>query len=169
MTRLLTAALTSAALVLSPVGIRPASASGGEELLGLLLGIGTVYAIGKGIEQARAPAPVPDPVPERIADTHRLSSNHAWSAPRRTVPRDCLGTFDTWHGELSGFDRRCLSRSMERPDRLPAMCAIDTRIGHRETTIYSARCLQLEGWDISGRHAGRTPPTGWRGGSRLGP
>lgn len=169
MTRLLTAALTSAALVLSPAGVRPASASGGEELLGLLLGIGTVYAIGKGIEQARAPAPTPAPVPERIADTHRLSAGHAWSAPRRTVPRDCLDTFDTWHGELRGFDRRCLSRSMERPDRLPAMCAIDTRIGQREATVYSARCLQLEGWDVAGRHAGWRPEPGWRGGSRLGP
>ena len=169
MTRLLAAALTSAALALSPAGARPASANGGEELLGLLLGIGTVYAIGKGIEQARSPAPIPDPVSEPVANTHRLSRDHAWNAPRRILPRDCLATFDTWHGELRGFDRRCLSHSMERPDRLPRMCAIDTRVGRREATIYSARCLQLEGWDVVRPHAGWTRAPGWRGGSRLGP
>jgi hypothetical protein len=69
---------------------------------------------------------------------------------RRTLPRDCLGTFETWHGEIRGFGAGCLRHRMLRPDRLPEFCAVRTRVGGRDGTIYSARCLQIEGWEIAG-------------------
>jgi hypothetical protein len=170
MTRTLAAVLASAALVLSPAAARPAQAQGGEELLGLLLGIGTIYAIGKGIEQARAPAQVAEIRPEPIREPHRLAPGHRWTMPARTLPRDCLSTFDTWHGEIRGFDAGCLARAMPRPDRLPPLCAIDTRVGRDYATVYSARCLQLEGWEIERRaDAGRYRAPEWLGGSRLAP
>jgi hypothetical protein len=80
------------------------------------------------------------------------------------LPRDCLATFQTWHGELRGFDEACLARTMRGIARLPEVCAIDTRLGHRGATIYSARCLQLEGWEI-----GRRADAGWHApGQRYG-
>ena len=148
MTRYLIDGLAILALALSLLAAPPARAERGGELLGLLLGIGTVYAIGKGIEQARDPQPVP------VRDTIRGD---------RTLPRDCLATFQTRHGELRGFEERCLARTMPGTRRLPATCAIDTRIGQRDATVYPARCLQIEGWEIGG------PRTFWRGGSYLAP
>lgn len=174
MTRFLIDGLAIAALALTMLAAPPARADGGRELAGLFLGIGTVYAIGKGIERARAPAPVAETVPERIRDPHRLAPGYGfgygWSVPARTLPRDCLATFDTWHGEIRGFGADCLARHMPRADRLPAICAIDTRIGESYATIFSARCLQLEGWAVgrradAGWHAGPR----WRDGSRFGP
>ena len=154
MIRYLIDGLAALALTLSLLVAPPARADGGGELLGLLLGIGTVYAIGKGIEQAREPDPVP------VSDAFRGD---------RTLPRECLSTFRTWHGDLRGFEERCLARAMPRPGRLPANCAIDTRIGHRDATVYAARCLQLEGWDVGApRHDWRNVPA-WRGGGRIGP
>jgi hypothetical protein len=161
MTRYLIDALAILALAFSLVAAPPARAENGGELLGLLLGIGTVYAIGKGIEQAR----VRDAEPVAIAETRRTDRLGRWDS--RALPRDCLATFQTWHGELRGFERSCLARSMRGLGRLPAMCAVDTRIGHRDATIYSARCLQLEGWEIgrgaeAGWHRGPDRFDGWR-------
>ena len=169
MKRTFLAGLTAAALALSPPAASPAQADGGEELLGLLLGIGAIYAIGKGIEQARNPAAAPKASPERIREPNRLAHGYAWNVPQRTVPRSCLGSFDTWHGEMRGFGADCLARTMRRPDRLPPMCGIETRIGHRDARIYSARCLQLEGWDVSGTQAGWQAARPSRGSSRPGP
>jgi hypothetical protein len=165
MKRTLLATLAAAALALSPAAVRPAVAEGGGELLGLLLGIGTVYAIGKGIEQARTPEAepaqiVPQPVDWR-AEPDARADGYRWAMPQRTVPRDCLSTFDTWHGELRGFSASCLARTMPRPERLPSLCAIDTRIRDHDTRIYSARCLQLKGWDI-----GRRSDAAWDAGPR---
>jgi len=169
MKRTILAGLTAAALALSPPAASPARAEGGGELLGLLLGIGAIYAIGKGIEQARAPAAVPRPSPERIREPHRLAPGYGWNVPQRTLPRSCLASFDTWHGSIRGFGADCLARTMRRPDRLPPTCAIETRVGHRDARIYSARCLQLEGWEISRSQAGWHSAPDWRGGSRTGP
>ncbi len=152
MTRILIDGLAILALALSMLFAPPARADGGGELFGLLLGIGTVYAIGKGIEQARAPAPEP----LAVAETRYPSFGRGLD--RRALPRDCLATFQTRHGELRGFERSCLARNMRGTGRLPRMCAIDTWLGDREATVYSARCLQLEGWEI-GRRAG----AGWTG------
>ena len=152
MIRFLIDGLAILALASTLLAAPPARAEGGGELLGLLLGIGTVYAIGKGIEQARAPEPEAEPLP--VAERHRLGRRDPW--PRRTLPRDCLATFQTWHGELRGFDEACLARTMRGIGRLPEVCAIDTRLGHRDARIYSARCLQLEGWEI-----GRRADAGW--------
>jgi hypothetical protein len=82
MKRVLVATL-AAALVLSPATTRPAAAEGGGELLGLLLGIGTVYAIGKGIEQARRPAPSVEPVDDRRTEALALASAYRWATPDR--------------------------------------------------------------------------------------
>lgn len=176
MNRFLLATLASAALALSPA--TPARAEGGGELLGLLLGIGTVYAIGKGMERAREPVAdatptvfqEPRPIVQPVADwrDRRQNPGYGWTMPDRTVPRDCLSTFDTWHGEIRGFSASCLARTMPRPDRLPSLCAIDTRIRQHDARIYSARCLQIEGWDIGRRtdtswHAAPRP---WRGDTR---
>jgi hypothetical protein len=147
MTRFLIDGLAIAALVFATAAAPPARADGGGELLSLLLGVGTVYAIGKGIEQARAPLPAP--VAEPIPVSHASRAD-------RALPRDCLATFQTRHGELRGFDRRCLAHAMPRPDRLPADCAIETRVGHRDATIYTARCLQLDGWEVT------RPRADWR-------
>jgi hypothetical protein len=152
MTRILIDGLAILALALSMLAAPPARADGGGELFGLLLGIGTVYAIGKGIEQARAPAPEP----LAAAETRNPAFGRGWD--RNALPRDCLATFQTWHGELRGFERACLARNMRGSGRLPRMCAIDTWLGDREATIYSARCLQLEGWEI-----GRRSDAVWRG------
>jgi len=164
MTRFLIDGLAVAALALT-IGLSapPARADGGGQLLGLLLGVGTFYAIGKGIEQARTPEPT------SVSERHRLAGRDDWAAPRRKLPRDCLATFDTWHGELRGFERHCLARSMRAAHHLPPMCAIDTRIGRRDATIYSARCLQIEGWRLAGTRAHREYAPDWRGGGRLGP
>jgi hypothetical protein len=148
MIRYLIDGLAILALALSLLAAPPARAEGGGELLGLLLGIGTVYAIGKGIEQARAP------VPEPLAAFDTVRGD-------RTLPRDCLASFRTRHGDLRGFEKRCLQRTMPPVGRLPATCAIETRIGHRDATVYTARCLQLEGWEIG------SPRALWRGGNRL--
>jgi hypothetical protein len=155
MKRALLATLAATALALSPATVRPASAEGGGELLGLLLGIGTVYAIGKGIEQARTSDAAPAQIAPQTVDWRRgqeeVDPGYRWTIPQRTVPRDCLSTFDTWHGEIRGFSASCLARTMARPDRLPSLCAIDTRIRQHDARIYSARCLQLEGWEIGRR------------------
>lgn len=160
MIRYLIDGLAILALALSLLAAPPARAEGGGELLGLLLGIGTVYAIGKGIEQARAPEPEPLP----IAALHATADA---SRPDRLLPRHCLGTFETRHGDLRGFENACLARNMGGLGRLPQTCAIDTRLGHRDTTIYAARCLQLEGWQIgprprTGWHRGAASADGWR-------
>ncbi len=172
MIRFLLATLASAALLVSPPA--PARADGGGELLGLLLGIGTVYAIGKGIEQARAPLPIVEAEPLPLVqpadwreDRRRPAPGFRWNMPQRTVPRDCLSTFDTWHGEVRGFSAACLARTMDRPDRLPRMCAIDTRIRQHDARIYSARCLQLEGWEIGRTDARWRGAPEWRGGSWI--
>lgn len=61
------AAALAAALALAPAA--PARADTGEGFLGLLLGIGVVHAIGKGIERARLPTPPrPSPVQALAAD-----------------------------------------------------------------------------------------------------
>lgn len=172
MKRALLATLAAITLALSPPAVRPAAAEGGGELLGLLLGIGTVYAIGKGIEQARMPAAEPAPIVPQPVDWRRgredVAPGYRWTMPQRTIPRECLSTFDTWHGEIRGFSASCLSRTMHRPDRLPSLCGIDTRIRHHDTRIYSARCLQLEGWEIGRRtDAGwHDSPRPWRGDTR---
>jgi hypothetical protein len=169
MKRALLASLAAAAIALSPATVRPAAAEGGGELLGLLLGIGTVYAIGKGIEQARASEADPAQIVPQAVDWRKdhedIAPGYRWTMPQRTVPRDCLSTFDTWHGEIRGFSETCLARTMSRPDRLPSLCAIDTRIRQHDTRIYSARCLQLEGWEIGRRiDAGwDAAPRSWRG------
>jgi hypothetical protein len=149
MTRFLIDGLAIVALAFTALAAPPARAEGGGELLSLLLGVGTVYAIGKGIEQAREPLPKPVPV------------SHA-SRTDRTLPRDCLSTFQTRHGELRGFDRRCLAHAMPRLDRLPADCAIETRVGHRDATIYTARCLQLDGWEVARPRADWRQVPAWR-------
>jgi hypothetical protein len=155
MTRSLIDGLAIAALAFAMLAAPPARAEGGGEPLSLLLGVGTVYAIGKGIEQARVPIAEPVPV------------SHAARADR-SLPRDCLATFQTRHGELRGFDRRCLAHAMPQLHRLPADCAIETRIGHRDATIYTARCLQLDGWEVARpRSALRDVP--WPGFGRIAP
>lgn len=169
MKRTLMAGLTAAALALLPPAAAPARADGGEGLLGLLLGIGAVHAIGKGIEQARKPAVAPLSASERIGEPHRLAPGHAWNAPHRTLPRTCLATFDTWHGEIRGFSADCLARTMRRAERLPRLCAIETRVEHRTARIYSARCLQLEGWQVSRAQAGWEDRPAWGWGYRPGP
>jgi hypothetical protein len=154
MTRFLIDGLAIAAIALTAVATPPPARADGE-LLGLLLGIGTVYAIGKGIEQARTPEAL------TVADTQGFGFRG-----QRLLPRDCLATFETWHGNLRGFDNHCLARAMPHPERLPESCAIDTRIGDRHATIYPARCLQLEGWDLATGYWHDIPA--WRGGTHLG-
>lgn len=165
MTRVLAAIVAAAALALSP----PAKADGGEELIGLLLGIGAVYAIGKGIERARAPEQLREAEPQPVHELRWRDGGYRGQTPTRRLPRDCLATFDTWHGEIRGFAADCLARSMHHPGRLPSLCAIGTRVGHRDTTIYSARCLQLEGWEIAERSPGWRRAPEWRGGGYRGP
>ena len=153
MKRFLLASLASAALVLSPAYTRPAQANEGAELFGLLLGIGTVYAIGKGIEQARAPKAVDEAVVEPVADRARgvTALPPATAGAHRSGP--CPATAcrpSTQARGNAGFGADCLARGMRRLDRLPAMCAIDTRVGHREARIYSARCLRAR-TDLGGR------------------
>ena len=157
MIRTILAVATAALLAVAPPLARPAGAETGEAL-GLLLGIGFVHALGKGIERAREPTPEPAILPERsepewIADRKSWSGrDHGW----RVLPRDCLATHQTWHGEIRGFGAGCLRQRMYRPDRLPGLCALHTRVGGRDRTIYSARCLQIEGWEIA--RAGRDAP-----------
>ncbi len=156
MFRTVLAAATAATLLLAPPLARPARAEAGEAL-GLLLGIGVVHALGKGIERARdqdRPALRDDSIaPERISDRKSWSG---WHHGQRTLPRDCLATHQTSHGEIRGFGARCLRDRMSRADRLPDFCALRTRVGGRDRTIYPARCLQIEGWEIA--RAGRDDP-----------
>jgi hypothetical protein len=157
MIRTVLAAATAAALVFAPPLARPAGAETGEAL-GLLLGIGLVHALGKGIERARDPAPEAALLPERITP-ERITDRKSWAGRdhgQRILPRECLATHQTWHGEIRGFGARCLRDRMRRPDRLPGLCALHTRVGGRDRTIYSARCLQIEGWEIA--RAGRDDP-----------
>lgn len=169
MTRILAAIIAAAALALSPPAARAAKADGGEELIGLLLGIGAVYAIGKGIERARAPEQLREAEPQPVHELRWRDGGYRGQTPTRRLPRDCLATFDTWHGEIRGFAADCLARSMHQPGRLPSLCAIGTRVGHRDATIYSARCLQIEGWRLAGTRVHREYAPDWRGGGRLGP
>jgi hypothetical protein len=168
MKRMVLSVISAAALALSPVGAPPAQAIEGEQLLGILLGIGTIYVIGKAIDDSRTTSTPRSRSsatgkPPQMAPEPRRNDHH------RTLPGRCLNTFDTWHGRIRGFGEECLERTMARASRLPDNCAIRTRVGTRDRTIYSARCLQLEGWQVA-RADSPPRPTGpnWRGGTRLG-
>lgn len=185
MRRRATATIMAAALVLTQGAATPSRAADIEDVLGVLLGIGAVYAIGRAIEQSRAEANPPvtrQVVPERIrppavtrslrpeprrddrwGDRDRWRDGDRWSGRGRELPAECLYRFDTQSGPLVGFGKQCLENTMRRTGWLPDDCAIRTRIGGRDRTIYSARCLRLEGWQVAG-----APADTWRPGGRIG-
>ncbi len=178
MRRELTATILAAVLAVAQ-GAAPAKAADAEKVLGVLLGIGAIYAIGKAIEQNQAQAREPvrrDVVPERIrphavpepvrryAPPESARPNHRWSEKRRTLPEECLYRFETRDGPLVGFGRNCLEHTLHRADRLPENCAIRTHIGNKRRTIYSARCLRHEGWRVAGSPSSPV----WRPGGRIG-
>lgn len=179
MRRELTATILAAALAVTQGAATPSKAADAEKVLGVLLGIGAIYAIGKAIEQNQAQAREPvrrNVVPERIrphlvpepvrryAPHESKRPNHRWSERRMTLPEECLYRFETRDGPLVGFGRNCLEHTLHRTNRLPDSCAFHTRIGDKRRTIYSARCLRLEGWRVAGSASSPV----WRPGGRLG-
>ena len=175
MRRGLTATIMAAALVFSQGAGAPAKAADAEDILGVLLGIGAIYAIGRAIEQNRAEANAPVTrrvVPERIEPravhksvrpAPRRDGRTPWTGRDRSLPAECLYRFDTRNGPLVGFGKRCLENTIRYTGRLPDDCAIRTRVGGRDRTIYSARCLRIEGWQVAGSRADT-----WRPGGRIG-
>jgi len=175
MRRGLTATIVAAALVFSQGAGAPAKAADAEDILGVLLGIGAIYAIGRAIEQNRVEAnpPVtrrvvperiePRAVPRSIRPAPRRDERTRWNGRDRSLPGECLYRFDTRNGPLVGFGKRCLENTIRYAGRLPDDCAIRTRVGGRDRTIYSARCLRLEGWQVAGAQTGT-----WRPGGRIG-
>lgn len=168
MTRRLIAAALAAALTLGGGAATPARAAEGEQILGLLLGLGTLYAIGRALEDSQASAASRAPVlPETIrpGPSFRHDPATTWL---RSRPEDCLARFDTRQGTLRGYGAECLARADVRVDRLPRNCAIRAHIGNRPRTIYAARCLELEGIDLAqGRWEAPRHPPKWRGGRHM--
>lgn len=182
MRRTLTGIILAATLAATQVAAPPAKAADAEDVLGLLLGIGAIYAIGKAIEQNRAEASAPvtrrvvperiekhglrksiRPEPRRDDHTWRKENERAnWYDARRNLPAECLYRFDTRDGPLVGFGRQCLENTMRGVGRLPGDCAVRARVGGRDRTIYSARCLRLEGWQVA-----EARPQTWRPGGRI--
>ena len=90
MTRIILSAALAAALALAPAA-SPARADEGPEILSLLLGIGLVHAIGKGIERARSPVAVSRPA----------------AMPAPPPPGPCA---DVLFGESRGLGGACFAR-----------------------------------------------------------
>ncbi len=174
MRRRLVAAALAATLALTQ-GPSPARADNTKEVLGLILGIAAVYAIGRAIQQgnAEANAPVtrrvvpeairPNAVMTSIRPEPRLPEPRAGREVRREVPRECLYRFDTRNGPLDGLGAECLANMMHRADGLPEECVVTTRIGSVDRRIYSANCLERRGWNLASQSA-----EVWRPGGRIG-
>jgi hypothetical protein len=168
------ATIIAATLALAQ-GPSPARADNTKEVLGLILGIAAVYAIGRTIQQSNtdASAPVtrrivpeairPDAVMTSIRPQPRRSVPWSEREFRREVPSECLYRFDTQNGPVDGLGAECLANTMHRADRLPGECVVTTRIGRADRRIYSANCLERRGWKLASQSAGV-----WRPGGRIG-
>jgi hypothetical protein len=163
------AAALALALALMPVSAQPARAQETDQLLGLLVGIGALYAIGRALSDhgERAPAALP---PRTVApEPVRPVGERAWPHGRKgypdhrerfakVVPADCFRRVETRHGTVRGFPRYCVERTMRHADRLPAQCLTRVRTERGPRDVYRAGCLRSEGWRMDDRPGARA---GW--------
>lgn len=150
----------AAALATSPVGSTPARALGGEDAIGILLGLGALYAIGKAIEddkdksksevrRDRTSRQVYTPPAYRRDEWRnrdRAGHGHRY---QKSVPGECLRSYFTRNGPVRGFSKPCLEQTLRRPARLPEQCALVVRTDRGPRTIYAPRCLRRDGWRVA--------------------
>ena len=168
MKRILAAAL-AIALGLLPVSAQPARAQETDQLLGLLVGIGALYAIGRALSDHgdRAPAALP---PRTVTpDPVRPIGERAWPhGPKgdrghkerfaKVVPSECFRAVETRYGTVRGFPRHCVERTMRNAHRLPDQCLTRVRTERGPREVYRAGCLRSEGWRMDDRPG---PRAGW--------
>lgn len=123
-------------------GARPAAALEGEELLGLIIGLGALAAIGNELADRRDERAKPAPAVPHARYRH--------ARPRhRALPAACLRTVDTYRGERRVFGARCLARNDVRLARLPDRCRFDIRTNRGFRPVYGSRCLRREGYTVA--------------------
>ncbi len=142
MRQILTASLMSLALATAPMTATPARAAEAENVVGILLGLGALYAIGRSINRDDDRA---TPVRRSRPEQPRFNSPDR----RRAVPAECLRTFETRNGPVRGFSRECLKRKMDRVNKLPDRCKLKIRTDRGPQTIFAPRCLRREGWRVA--------------------
>lgn len=157
MKRSLAAALAFS-LAITPLSAQPARAQENDQLLGLIVGIGALYVIGRAIAErgdaAAAPAPPQVGQFRPRAPAMQSRSGHAPRADERSrklVPAECFRRFDTRQGTVRGFPRRCLERTMHNAHRLPGHCLTQVRTERGPRSLYRAGCLRNKGWRMDDR------------------
>ena len=143
MRQIFTASLVSLALATAPISATPARAADAENVIGILLGLGALYAIGRSIDR--------DDKERATAVRRSRQEPPRFQSPdrRRVLPAECLRTFETRNGPVRGFSRHCLKRTMHRVDRLPERCELQIRTDRGPRTIYAPRCLRRQGWQVA--------------------
>ena len=160
MKRSLAAAL-ALALGLAPLSAQPARAQETDQLLGLILGIGALYAVGRALsERGDTTEAPPAPQVQSFRPRAPAMQGRQGHVPRtedrfrKSVPAECFRRFDTRHGTVRGFPRRCVERTMRHAHKLPGKCLVNVRTERGPRSLYRAGCLRERGWRMDGRPGG---------------
>lgn len=81
------------------------------------------------------PEPQYKPLPRRVS--------------RKLLPQNCLRSFQTRHGQVRMFGRRCLERNYDFVNRLPHNCAQQIRTDRGTRSGFDARCLRNNGYRLA--------------------
>lgn len=145
MKRQMIAALAATALMLSGIGVQPASAKGKNDVLKLLLGAAAVGLLLNQMNRAQAnpvavPAPRPRPSRNEWDDDGYLSQ-------ARTIPAECLMEVES-NGRLREVvSARCLT-AFGVAGRIPDNCAFDIHTSAGRRAVYGPQCLRDYGYRI---------------------
>ncbi|MEM0948457.1 MAG: hypothetical protein AAGK37_13695 [Pseudomonadota bacterium] len=161
MKRLILTAITALSLVLVPVTAPAQSRLEGQELLGILLGLGALAAIAKEVrdrddekEKARAArklAPVQRHKPSApVYDEFHY--DHDYRRPVRHsdfLPANCRRGDVRLKDNSRVLGARCLRRFDVETRRLPERCRhrVTTQGGPR--TVFGIRCLRRSGYEVA--------------------
>ncbi len=162
MKRLALTAITALSIALTPATAPAESRLEGQEILGLLLGLGALAAIVNEvrdrdevrpatrtyrapIRQSRLPAPVYE---EFWYDRQERRKNQRFSRHTRLLPSNCIRPDVTLRNSRVLGDP-CLRRFDVQTRRLPEQCRhrVNTRSGWR--TVFRVRCLRKSGYEVA--------------------
>ncbi|MBJ3761395.1 hypothetical protein ILP92_01340 [Maribius pontilimi] len=156
MIRLISTALLSATLALSPIAPAQAQMSN-DELTKILLGAAAVGAIGLAIDKAKDRK---EEKARKARETLRNAKNKNVAAPvrdgrggrSRALPARCVDIVEGPRGGIRQvLSKRCLKDTTNAVRHLPHRCERDVYAFGRYRTVYGTRCLERYGWTVA-RH-----------------
>lgn len=159
---LLTSALAFA-LAFGPMAAQPARADA-EATARIVAGLATLYIIGRALDRGSASAqPSTSQTLPATNDFFRARPEGRVFVPRepvrvlprghakRALPAECFVSYRTNRGLRGGYARRCLERSVRRPNLLPQACLQTTGLNRGPRVVYAAPCLRRAGF-VEARH-----------------